>query len=50
MSKKNTDSGWLARAAGTSTDRPNRDPVTWNGCAVWAQRDRLPVGDQVGDG
>ncbi|CPB21630.1 Uncharacterised protein [Mycobacterium tuberculosis] len=32
MSKKNTESGCVARAAATSTDRPNRDAVTWKRC------------------
>ena len=39
MSKKNTESGWAARAAATSTlgprsaaAAPNRDAVTWNRC------------------
>ena len=50
QSKKNGRSGSFARVAATSSLRPNRRMVTWNGCglSVRTERHRLAIEDRVG--
>ena len=49
QSKKNTDNGSDARMRPTSSVRPNRRIVSWNGCGAPSglQRDRFAVEDQL---